>query len=114
MSMSLAEAKLSHLNIGSLVQFDTINFKKEPLKPADLEPGFVQVEVQAVCLNVKGCAVLSGKHETQDGPCTIEHCGIVTRVADNVADVAPGDRIVVMAPKFSQEKRYQSIRGILK
>ena len=98
MSMSLAEAKPSRLNIGSLGQLDTINFKKEPLKPADLEPGFVQVEVQAVGLNAKGCAVLSGKHETRDGACTIEHCGMVTRVADNVVNVAPGDRVVVMAP----------------
>ena len=97
MSMSLAKARPSTLNIGSLGQFDTINFNKQPSQRPTLEPGYVEVEVRAVGLNAKGCAVLSGQNETRDGACTLEHCGVVTRISEGVG-YFPGDRVVVMAP----------------
>lgn len=96
-SMSLAEARPSRLNVGRIGHFDTINLKKQSTRRPIVEPGYVEVEVQAVGLNAKGCAVLSGMNETRDGACTLEHTGVVTRISEGVG-LFPGDRVVVMAP----------------
>ena len=43
---------------------------------------------------------MTGKNETLDGACTLEHCGIVKRTAKDgsITGLVPGDRVIVMAP----------------
>lgn len=46
--------------------------------------------------------MLSGKVDAQNSTCALEFTGVVSRVGPDVTDLAPGDRVVVMAPnRFS-------------
>lgn len=46
--------------------------------------------------------VLAGKVDTKDGTCTLEYSGVVTKVGTGVTNLAPNDRVVVMAPGHFQ------------
>lgn len=102
MFMSLAEAKPSSLTMTTAGQFDTIEFKKQTSTPGSsgLQPGLVEVEVQAIGLNAKGVQVFTGKNDRQGGACTLEYCGLITRTAPGGSSTGllPGDHVVVMAP----------------
>ncbi|RFU27489.1 hypothetical protein B7463_g8851, partial [Scytalidium lignicola] len=99
LNISLEEAKPAQLSISEAGNFDSIHFKQITL-PQLLEPNTVQVSVKTVGLNAKDYYVLGGKTETKDATCMLEFCGVLERVGSEVHDLSPGDRVVVMAPRF--------------
>lgn len=46
--------------------------------------------------------MLAGKVDTKNATCSLEFCGIVERIGSAVLSLAPGDRVVVMAPSHFQ------------
>ncbi|KAL9123287.1 MAG: hypothetical protein Q9187_000159 [Circinaria calcarea] len=96
-TIPLQEAKPARLSIERTRQFDTIFFKQmEPQKHLDATA--VQVQVMSVGLNAKDFYVLAGKVDTKNATCSLEFCGVVEKVGSAVSSLAPGDRVVVMAP----------------
>ena len=41
---------------------------------------------------------MGGKVDTKDATCTLEYCGVISKVGSGVSRLTPGDRVVVMAP----------------
>ncbi|KAI2468602.1 polyketide synthase [Annulohypoxylon bovei var. microspora] len=93
----LGRAKPAQLTISEVGNFDTLHFERFAL-PAELSSDEVQVSVKSVGLNAKDFYALAGKVDTKDASCTLEYCGVIERVGIQVVDLAPGDRVVVMAP----------------
>lgn len=99
--MPLQEAKPVKLSIERVGQFDSLFFRQEKLQ-THLEAKLVQVQVASVGLNAKDFYMLSGKVDTRNATCSLEFCGTVTRIGSAVLSIAPGDRVVVMAPTHFQ------------
>lgn len=97
---TVADARNTKLHIEHPGQFDTIRFV--PVEPTPLASDGVQVDVRSVGLNAKDLYVLAGKVETKEGTCALEFAGVVTQVGTSVTDLAPGDRVVCMAPNHFQ------------
>ena len=95
--MPLQEAKPAKLSIERVGQFDSIYFKQVELE-GSLEPTAVRVQVTAVGINAKDFYVLAGKVDTKNSTCSLEFCGVVEKIGSAVSSLAPGDRVVVMAP----------------
>ena len=97
----LNQAKPAKLSIEKPGQFDSIYFKQGgPEGP--LDAGAVRVQTTAVGLNAKDFYVLAGKVDTKNATCSLESCGVVEEVGSQVSSLAPGDRVVIMAPGHFQ------------
>ncbi|KAJ9366241.1 hypothetical protein DTO282E5_9065 [Paecilomyces variotii] len=98
--MTLQNATPAHLAIKRVGITDTIYFQQEaePLTQSSLPAGYVDVDIKAVSLNAKDIYTLSGKVETRRGTTAIEFSGVIQAVAEDVIHLAPGDRVVVLAP----------------
>lgn len=99
--MPLQEASPVKLSIERVGQFDSLFFRQEKLQ-RHLQATLVQVQVASVGLNTKDFYMLSGKVDTKNATCSLEFCGTVVRIGSAVLSVAPGDRVVVMAPTHFQ------------
>lgn len=99
--MPLHEAKPVKLSIERVGQFDSIFFKQVKLQ-GPIHATAVQVQVTSVGLNAKDFYMLAGKVDTKNATCSLEFCGIVERIGSAVSSLAPGDRVVVMAPSHFQ------------
>lgn len=95
--MPLQEAKPVKLSIERVGQFDSIFFEQLKLQ-RPLQATEVQVQVTSVGLNAKDFYMLAGKVDTKNATCSLEFCGIVESIGSAVSSLAPGDRVVVMAP----------------
>ena len=95
--MPLQKAKPAKLSIERVGQFDSIYFKQVELE-GSLASTAVRVQVTAVGINAKDFYVLAGKVDTKNSTCSLEFCGIVDKIGSAVSSLAPGDRVVVMAP----------------
>ena len=95
--MPLQEAKPAKLSIERVGQFDSICFKQVELEES-LESTAVRVQVTAVGINAKDFYVLAGKVDTKNSTCSLEFCGLIDKIGSAVSSLAPGDRVVVMAP----------------
>lgn len=42
--------------------------------------------------------VLSGRIDTKDASCSVEHCGVIQKVGSSVQNFQVGDTVVAMAP----------------
>ena len=98
MPKPLEQVKPTRLTIQKLGQFDTLAFKQDGSAGAPLSADYVEVDVKSIGLNAKDVYVYSGKVDTPEATSSLECAGLVTRVGSNVRDLAPGDRVVVMAP----------------
>ena len=101
--LPLGEVGPAQLAIGIDGQLDSLFFRQllMPASAQPLGPDDVEVEVCAVGLNAKDYFAITGRVNTRDATCTLEHCGVVIRTGCSGADAGglrPGDRVVVMAP----------------
>lgn len=95
--MPLQEAKPVQLLIERVGQFDSLFFRQVKFQ-GPLQADGVQVQVTSVGLNAKDFYMLAGKVDTKNSTCSLEFCGTVERTGSAVSSLAPGDRVVVMAP----------------
>ncbi|MCJ1346998.1 hypothetical protein MMC31_005218, partial [Peltigera leucophlebia] len=99
--MPLQEAKPVKLSIERVGQFDSLFFRQVKLQGL-LQATGIQVQVTSVGLNAKDFYMLAGKVDTKNATCSLEFCGTVERIGSAVSSLAPGDRVVVMAPTHCQ------------
>lgn len=99
--MPLQEAKPVKLAIERVGQFDSLFFKQVKIQ-GPLQATDIQVQVKSVGLNAKDFYILAGKIDTKNATCSLEFCGTVERIGSAVSSLAPGDRVVVMAPTHFQ------------
>ncbi|KAI0828782.1 polyketide synthase-like protein [Hypoxylon sp. FL0890] len=97
---TLTSAEPARLNIGKVGDMDTIHFQQLREPATELPAGFIDIQVKAVSLNAKDVYNFSGRMETREATTACELAGIVVAVAHDVANVQPGDRVVVMAPNY--------------
>lgn len=92
-----APAKLAMDKVGLM---DTLHFEKV-CEPASQPPaGFIDVNVKAVGINAKDVYSLTGRVETSNNATAHEFGGVVETVGEGVGHIAPGDRVLVMAPNY--------------
>ncbi|KAI1130710.1 polyketide synthase-like protein [Nemania abortiva] len=102
----LDEAGLSRLAIDKVGRMDTIHFEHVPNRSQPTPNGFVDVAVKAVSVNAKDVYALGGRAETRRGTTACEFSGIVVATANDVADLQPGNRVVVLWPnRFNTTER---------
>ena len=95
--MTLREAGNCSLYVQGAGQDHSLCFKQE-LGRTELKDDFVEVEVMAHGVDARDSQELHGKAETKHSTCATEFTGIVTAVGSSVSALAPGDRVIVMAP----------------
>lgn len=105
--ISLASASPARLAIGKVGVTDSLHWQQLSEPPTTPPGGFVDVEVKAFSLNAKDVYGMSGRVETLNATTSLEFGGIIKAVGPgDVQGLAPGDRVVVMAPNhFSTIER---------
>ncbi|KAI0803350.1 polyketide synthase-like protein [Xylaria sp. FL0064] len=105
----LDSARLSRLTIDEIGRIDTIHFEQISSHPQPIPDGYVDVAVKAVSINAKDVYALSGRAETRGGTTACEFSGTIMATASGVANVHPGDRVVVLWPnRFNTIERVPS------
>lgn len=94
---TLAEAGDCILDQSSIGLGQKPRFKKS-LRPNQLQDDFVEIEVMAVGISERDNQAVLGKAETRNSTCAMEFTGIVKAIGASVSNIAPGERVVVMAP----------------
>ncbi|MBA8925107.1 acyl transferase domain-containing protein/D-arabinose 1-dehydrogenase-like Zn-dependent alcohol dehydrogenase/acyl carrier protein [Kutzneria viridogrisea] len=85
--------RLDSTDKGSL---DNLRFLPAPEAEAPLAPGHVRVSVRASGLNFRDVLNALGMYPGEAGPMGLEAAGVITEVAADVTDLAPGDRVMGM------------------
>ncbi|KAI0886290.1 ketoacyl-synt-domain-containing protein [Annulohypoxylon maeteangense] len=107
-ALTLGEARPCRLDIEQVGHTDGIFFRREETYAEEpLKAGDVEVSVMAVGLSTRDLQAISGNAKNSSGSiCTSQYAAIVSRVGAGVESLAPGDRVVVMAPgSFSTKER---------
>ncbi|KAH6656006.1 hypothetical protein BKA67DRAFT_515368 [Truncatella angustata] len=94
----LAEVKPGNFIIGAPGQLDSILFESEQRDEGDLPSGHVKVDVKAVGLTPQDLDVFTGDSKVAGTSSSSQFTGVVTAIGTNVTSLAPGDRVVVLAP----------------
>jgi hypothetical protein len=113
-AMALTEATPCKLKVPKSGLIEKAHFEREAPAEVPLECGIVEIEIREVGLNSLVCCLLnalntrlltakdvqlmSGEVESEHGTYIHNQCGVVRRVGKNVAELRPGDRVVIMAP----------------
>ena len=90
-SLELSQAKPCQVDTSFPEALHTARFVKQEPSPEALDPESLVVEVLTVGLNPE--SIKKGKEA-----CVFSFCGIVTRASGTVSHIAPGDRVMAMAP----------------
>ncbi|MFF0457717.1 SDR family NAD(P)-dependent oxidoreductase [Nocardia africana] len=86
------EWALTLLDKGTLTA-DNFGLRPDPASPAPLAPGQVRVRMRAVGLNFRDVLVALGTYPDPTAGIGGEGAGVVTEVAADVTEFAPGDRV---------------------
>ncbi|MYQ89836.1 MULTISPECIES: SDR family NAD(P)-dependent oxidoreductase, partial [unclassified Streptomyces] len=73
---------------------DGLALRAHPASSAPLEPGQIRIAVRAAGLNFRDALNALGLYPGEAGPPGIEGAGVVTEVAPDVRELAPGDRVM--------------------
>ncbi|THC98862.1 hypothetical protein EYZ11_001640 [Aspergillus tanneri] len=95
--MELQEAGDCSLFLQGASQVHSLCFRQISGRP-QLKDDAVEVEAIAHAVNAADSQVVHGKAETKQSTCATAFTGIVKSVGRAVTDLAPGDRVAVMAP----------------
>jgi len=101
MKEDLNEACPKQLHITRPGALQTLHWKQAQTLPP-LEPGWIELQPIAVALNFRDLMIAMGiipkvKAESSGGDLGMECSGIVLKVADNVHDFKPGDKVVCIS-----------------
>ncbi|MBA8925106.1 acyl transferase domain-containing protein/D-arabinose 1-dehydrogenase-like Zn-dependent alcohol dehydrogenase/acyl carrier protein [Kutzneria viridogrisea] len=83
--------RLDSTDKGSL---DKLRFLPAPEAEAELAPGHVRIAVRAAGVNFRDVLNALGMYPGEAGPMGLEGSGVITEVAADVTDLAPGDRVM--------------------
>ncbi len=90
------------LDIGEAGDLSTLRLVPQPEAADGLAPGCVRVAVRAGGINFRDVLTAMDLYPGRPEPLGFEGAGVVVEVSDDVADFAPGDRVVgLFAPAFA-------------